>query len=317
MFWPLSNKGIRKIAEKVSLEYMKTAAPKEYHNFLTPSYPLGCKRLIIDPGYLDALNRPNVNLIWDPITQITENGILCSSGKEHMLDVIILGTGFDVSARGFGLEIYGSNGQSMIEQWEDQGGPQAYLGTTLSNFPNFFTLLGPNVATGHTSAIAHIEAQVNYLVKMVKPLTKYGVDSLELKPEAEAEYNAWLHRKLNKTVWQGGCKSYYRLDNGKIIAMWPGTYAYFWWKTRTPNLRHYIQRGGSRNLTLLQMRDGIWHPFRFVFAFLLLPYFCWSSSLRVQEYVSEEDLEGIMYGIRLEGIIMHNFIHTYYPLQAS
>ena len=65
-------------------------------------------------------------------------------------------------------------------------------------------LPGPNVATGHTSAIAHIECQINCMVKMVKEMQVHGVAAFEVKESAESEYNQWLHAKLNKTVWQGG-----------------------------------------------------------------------------------------------------------------
>jgi cation diffusion facilitator CzcD-associated flavoprotein CzcO len=61
----------------------------------------GCKRIIRDPGYLDCLNQDNVKLVTSPIERITENGIL-TAGGEVQLDVLILATGFDVSARGFG-----------------------------------------------------------------------------------------------------------------------------------------------------------------------------------------------------------------------
>ena len=46
---------------------------------------------------------------------------------------------------------------------------------------------------------------------MIEPMVKYGVTSLECKPDAEKRYNDWLHARLNKTVWQGGCNSYYKL----------------------------------------------------------------------------------------------------------
>lgn len=32
--------------------YMAKNAPKKYHAFLRPTYPMGCKRIIMDPGYL-------------------------------------------------------------------------------------------------------------------------------------------------------------------------------------------------------------------------------------------------------------------------
>lgn len=40
-----------------------------------------------------------MELIFDPIDTITENGIKCKSGDQHDIDVLILGTGFDVVRR--------------------------------------------------------------------------------------------------------------------------------------------------------------------------------------------------------------------------
>lgn len=94
---------------------MKSKAPAEHLDFLIPKYrkqtlpaslcttaplrlagtAMGCKRIIMDPGYLDALNRPNVDLITSPIDTVTEKGILTQDGREHEFDVLILATGFD------------------------------------------------------------------------------------------------------------------------------------------------------------------------------------------------------------------------------
>ena len=68
----------------------------------------------------------------------------------------------------------------MHDYWQSQGGPTAYRGTTMPNFPNgeslsfasfrrcdgdflaVFTLLGPNIGTGHTSVLLMMETQVRY-----------------------------------------------------------------------------------------------------------------------------------------------------------
>lgn len=50
----------------------------------------------MDPGYLKCLNEPNVRLITDPIETVTETGIKCVGGQEERLDILILGTGFDL-----------------------------------------------------------------------------------------------------------------------------------------------------------------------------------------------------------------------------
>ena len=54
--------------------------------------------------------------------------------------MLILATGFDVTARGLGINVRGSHGRTVTEQWEAQDGPQGYLGTTIAGFPNFFTV---------------------------------------------------------------------------------------------------------------------------------------------------------------------------------
>lgn len=56
----------------------------------------GCKRIIIDPGYLKCLNQPNVSLKYDAIDAITQGGIKLQTGEEVALDVIIFGTGYQL-----------------------------------------------------------------------------------------------------------------------------------------------------------------------------------------------------------------------------
>lgn len=84
----------------MAIKHITQTAPAKYHGFLIPNYPLGCKRVILDPGYLQCLNNDNVDLITDPIDTITEKGIKVKDGKEYELDVIILGTGFSVVSTG-------------------------------------------------------------------------------------------------------------------------------------------------------------------------------------------------------------------------
>lgn len=105
----------------------------------------GCKRIIVDPGYLDSLNRPNVHLNWDGIERIVDNGIKLRTGEVIPLDVIIFATGFSVVGsfsssflnkvvtNAFNqipeeLHVRGSKGVTVMEYFEAQGGPTAYLG---------------------------------------------------------------------------------------------------------------------------------------------------------------------------------------------
>lgn len=55
----------------------------------------GCRRILIDYGYLKALHRPNVTLTWDAIDRVVPDGIIKKSGEMVPLDVIVFATGFD------------------------------------------------------------------------------------------------------------------------------------------------------------------------------------------------------------------------------
>ena len=43
---------------------------------LTPDYTIGCKRILLSSTYYPALQRPDVDLITQDITEITETGVV-------------------------------------------------------------------------------------------------------------------------------------------------------------------------------------------------------------------------------------------------
>ncbi|KAG6868707.1 hypothetical protein C0993_011645 [Termitomyces sp. T159_Od127] len=61
-----------------------------------PKAAPGCKRIIVDPGYLEALHKPNVSLSWDAIKGVVEEGIELKSGKVLPFDVIVFSTGYSL-----------------------------------------------------------------------------------------------------------------------------------------------------------------------------------------------------------------------------
>ncbi|KAG6918135.1 hypothetical protein DXG01_016324 [Tephrocybe rancida] len=87
----------------------------------------GCKRIIVDPGYLGALHRPNVSLSWEAIKDVVEEGVELKSGEVVPLDVIIFGTGYSLESSE--LDVRGSKKTTLREYYASQGGPTAYLGT--------------------------------------------------------------------------------------------------------------------------------------------------------------------------------------------
>lgn len=83
----------RLAAEEESRDYIHSRTPRKYWDIIVPDFPLGCKRRIFDPDYLDSLNRPNVELLNHGIQEITETGIISSGGIQDDFDIIVLATG--------------------------------------------------------------------------------------------------------------------------------------------------------------------------------------------------------------------------------
>jgi len=115
----------RASATETAIAYMKHTAPAEYHEMLIPKFPLGCKRRIFDPGYLESLHSPNVELTTEPILEFTETG-LRTSKRDIDFDAVILSTGFKIQDFLSPIEVVGRNGITLNEHWKSTGGAQAY-----------------------------------------------------------------------------------------------------------------------------------------------------------------------------------------------
>lgn len=206
---------------------------------LTPTYTIGCKRVLFSNNYYPALARDNVDVVAAGVKEVRAHSVIDSNGVEHEVDAIICGTGFDVADPLGPLKIYGRSG---IETRETTGGMSAYLGTTLKDLPNLFMLLGPNTALGHNSIIFMIEQQIKYVISCLEEMDRQQANVIEVKAAAEAAYNDKIQAELQKMVWsEGGCKSWY-IDNetGRNFTIWPGFTWKYWMKMRKPNFRNFI-----------------------------------------------------------------------------
>ena len=223
----------------------KQVADPALRRKLTPNYTIGCKRILLSDDWYPALNQPNVEVVAGGITAVTENGVVTGDGVEHEVDTIIFGTGFHVTDMPIGDLVYGRDGRSLSEGW--QGSPQAYLGTTVAGFPNFFILLGPNTGLGHTSVVLMAESQVSYVLDALRTMRERRAAAVEVRAEAQAAYNAGVQSRMSGTVWNsGGCKSWYIDATGKNSTIWPGTTWSFRRRTRRFDPEHYVLHAPAR-----------------------------------------------------------------------
>jgi cation diffusion facilitator CzcD-associated flavoprotein CzcO len=182
---------------------------------------LGCKRVLLSNDYYPALAQPHAHVITDGIQEINQTGVLTRDGVQHPAHAIIFATGFQAAEGVSRFDVSGKGGLDLNEAWRE--GAEAYLGTSIAGFPNFFLVVGPNTGLGHSSMILMIEAQVNYIMAALKTMAQKKARSTDVKKEAQQSFNVELQKELAKSVWQsGGCQSWYQTRTGKNVTLWPG-----------------------------------------------------------------------------------------------
>jgi cyclohexanone monooxygenase len=194
---------------------------RELRKKLLPRYSPGCKRLLLSDHFYPALTKPNVDLVTDGIAEVTKNGIVTRDGREREFDAIIFATGFRVTDNPVLERVHRGDGRSLSDVWSDKG-MQAYLGTTVSGFPNFFLMTGPNTGIGHTSLVVMIESQIRYIKDALHFMEQRRVARVDVKQDVVQTFNDELQAKMSRTVWNaGGCASWYLDEHGRNTTLWP------------------------------------------------------------------------------------------------
>jgi cation diffusion facilitator CzcD-associated flavoprotein CzcO len=186
---------------------------------LVPDYPIGAKRVLFNDDYYPTLGRSNVRLVTGGVARIEPEGVRTRDGELVPADVIVLATGFQATDFLAPMAIAGAGGRDLREEW--RSGAHAYMGVTVSGFPNLFMLYGPNTNLGHNSILVMIEAQVGYIIDAIRQMDARGVRRLDVKREVMDEYNRGLQRDLAKSVWAADKQSWYKLADGTITNNWP------------------------------------------------------------------------------------------------
>lgn len=233
--------GVLKALEAIGRWHVKRQLPgePELQAALTPDYRLGCKRITLSNAYLRAYAKPHVSLVTSGIARADARGITTADGVHHELDVLVLGTGFQVTEMPAAARVVGRDGRTLQEVWS--GSPEAYLGTTVTGFPNLFTLLGPNTGLGAGSIVTMIEAQLDYAIACLDALDAGGYATIEPREDVQHAFNAEVQSRSEGTVWlAGGCSSWYLADDGRNVTLWPDLMAAFEQRTRAFSLGEHV-----------------------------------------------------------------------------
>lgn len=217
---------LMKLAEQRALRDLHRQVPDpSLRAKLTPSFRLGCKRVLLSNDYYPTLTRPNVEVVTDRIVEIRPHAVMTVDADgheaEHPVDTIVFGTGFHVTDPPIAHRIRGRDGATLAEHWAGTG-MSALHGLTVHGFPNLFVLVGPNTGLGHTSIVFMIETQVRYLVALLEAMAARGLRAVEPRHDVQHAENADLQRRLATTVWNaGGCASWYLDSHGRNTTLWP------------------------------------------------------------------------------------------------
>jgi cation diffusion facilitator CzcD-associated flavoprotein CzcO len=221
------NPAVMKLVQATAMAHLAAAVrDPELRAKLTPTYAMGCKRILLTNDYLPALTKPNVDVVTDRIREVRPEGVVTEDGRLREADTLILGTGFSATDPPSARFLRGRDGRTLHEVWA--GSPKAYAGTTFAGFPNLFMLFGPNTGLGHTSVLLMLESQIAHTLKAIQHMRREGLTAIAPKPEAEAAYVADVDRLMRGTVWTaGGCRSWYLDETGRNSTLWPSFVSHF------------------------------------------------------------------------------------------
>ncbi|HEY3669665.1 MAG TPA: NAD(P)/FAD-dependent oxidoreductase [Acidimicrobiia bacterium] len=205
-------------ATAAGLENIAVVDDPDVRDKLTPRLPWGSRRPIVSNDYYPTFNRDNVELVTEPITDITRHGIRSNDGRDHDVDIIIFATGFATTRYLATIEVTGRNGVTLDEAWAED--PVAYLGVVTTGFPNLFMLYGPNTNNG--SILRMLEHQVDFVVRFVQFMDEHGLAWVDVRHVAMDHFNRKLQADLECVgVWQPQHAGYYRGHSGRIVTQWP------------------------------------------------------------------------------------------------
>ncbi len=202
-----------------------------------PDYVMGCKRVLFSNDWYPTLARRGVDLITERIDRIEPGGVVTADGVSRPADVIIYGTGFKTVDFLAPMSVTGLAGRRLEDAWAN--GAEAYLGISVTGFPNFFMLYGPNTNLGGNSIIYMLEGQISYALTAIRALEADGLDWIDVRPEVQSEFSAWVQRTSRTSVWESGCHSWYTTASGRNTNNWPDHTFLYRYRVRHFDLSRY------------------------------------------------------------------------------
>ncbi|WP_217133471.1 flavin-containing monooxygenase [Leucobacter chinensis] len=222
-------------AKAKALAYIESVFSEhpELREAVTPDYPYLGKRPIQSSDFYPTLLREHVTLVPHAVAELKPNGVVDALGEFRHADVIVAATGFKAAEYLSTLPVYGRGGRSLQEHWGQE--PQAYLGSMVPDFPNFFMLYGPN--TNGYAVLFAMEQQALFAAKALRHMLKKRATSVEVRPESHLRFNRWIDKRLANSSYTLA-SNYFTSPSGRVVTQWPDGVILFWLMARfsVPNV---------------------------------------------------------------------------------
>ena len=212
-----------------------------------PDYPPAGKRMLYDDGtWFRTLKRGNVHLVTEPISRLTESGVVTAGDaaeeKCYDVDAVIFATGFHTTEMLRSMSLAGRGGVRLEDVWGDD--PRAYRGITVPRFPNLFCMYGPNTnVVVNASIIVFSECEIHYIMDCLRLLLESRRRSMECRQEVHDAYNLRIDAGNARAAWGAPqVRNWYRNARGRVTQNWPFGVLEFWQQTRSADPADYHWR---------------------------------------------------------------------------
>jgi len=154
-------------------------------------YGFGSHRVPLEVGFLEALQRPNVDVVSvkdNPIERVTPSGLQLTDGAEDAFDTLIFATGFDAGTGALTrIDIRGRNGRSLREDWGRD--IRSTMGLQVYGYPNLFTTaapLAPSAALCNMTTC--LQQQAEWISNCIRYLRDHNLKVCEPTKETEDQW---------------------------------------------------------------------------------------------------------------------------------
>lgn len=195
---------------------------------LTPGYGFGCKRPSVSNIYYKTFTKENVDLVTEPIAEITERGVRTSDGTERPVDVLVLATGFEMSQS---PRVYrqrpvrGRDGFDLADFYEHERA-KAYEGVAMPQLPNTFMIFGPFAWSGSSWHVM-VENASRIAVRVIGEARRRGATAVAVSEEANDRFHDFIAPRATNTLMHGkacaNANSYYIDHHGDFSFLRPTT----------------------------------------------------------------------------------------------